>query len=358
MILPDSSTQNHLRNSMDILAELETLAATAELHQDFEPSQDEVIRWQNLFKYTYDDARKHIEVQKNDFARNRLSDEHWMMVKLEKESQGFSRDAYEHWISLNSNSSRFLSSQPQPMGSIVHQAHSSYLIRMEGILSTAKSIQDAADLPEPPQSIQGSSENVDVIFCIISGKIKRIIETWLMRQSSPVKPTFIRLSKALKDLDSTSIYPTLGREATFPQHRLSSHMNPQSTIPQNRNRSCHSSVSPLQEEYPVWYFSYGSLAKPATLSQVLSLSYTKCPPIMTPACISGGIIKSWGGKYKALVDGTDDDIVHGSAYQVQDRESEESLLVYETEKYEVVRCIIESADRNFSGLTFRFMGSL
>ena len=73
---------------MNILAELEALAANAELHQDFEPSQDEVIGWQNLFKYTYDEAAKHIEVQRNDFARNRVSDEHWMMVKLEKESQG------------------------------------------------------------------------------------------------------------------------------------------------------------------------------------------------------------------------------------------------------------------------------
>lgn len=335
---------------MNILVELEALAATAELHQDFEPSRDEVIRWQNLFKYTYDEARKHIEEQKNDFARNRVSDEHWMMVKLEKESQGFSRDAYEHWISLNANSSCFISSQSQPTGTIVCQAQSSYLIRMEGIMSTAKSIQDAADLLEPPQSIHGSSENADVMFCIISGKAKRTIEAWLMRQSLPFKPTFIRLSKARKDLDSTSIYPTLSREATLPQHRLSSHLN--------RNRSCYSSISPLQEDYPVWYFFYGSLVEPAILSQVLSLPYTKCPPIMTPAHIYGGIIKSWGGKYKALVDGTDDDIVHGSAYQVQDRESEESLLLYETEKYEVIRCVIRSANRSFSGLTFRFVGSL
>ena len=251
-----------------------------------------------------------------------------------------------------------MSSQPQRTGSIVCQAQSSYLIRMEGIMSTAKSIQDAADLLEPPQPIQGSSENADVMFCKISGNAKSTIEAWLMRQSSPFKPTFIRLSKAQKDLDSTSIYPTLSREATLPQHRLSSETNLQSIVPQNRNRSCNPSVSPLQEEYPVWYFFYGSLVEPAILSQVLSLPYTKFPPIMTPARIYGGIIKSWGGKYKALVDGTDDDIVHGSAYQVQDRESEESLLLYETEKYEVVRCVIKSADRDFSGLTFRFIGSL
>lgn len=58
------------------------------------------------------------------------------------------------------------------------------------------------------------------------------------------------------------------------------------------------------------------------------------------------------------MDGTDDEIVHGSAYQVQDRESEEALLLYETEKYEVVRCMIKSEDRSFLGLTFRFAGSL
>lgn len=343
---------------MDVLAELESMAANAGLlDQDLEPSQNEVARWQDLFHYTYDEARKHIEVQKNDFARNRVSDEHWMMVKLEKESQGFSRDAYEHWISLNANSSRFPPSQQQPTGSTI-QAQSSYLIRMEGILSTANSIQNAADLPEPPQSIQGSSENANVMFCIISGKAKKTIEAWLVRQSLLFKPTFVRLSKAQKDLDSNSIYPTLSRESTLPQHRLSSHADLQSTIPQNGNRLFHSSMSPLQEEYPVWYFFYGSLAEPATLSQILSLPHAECPPSMTPARISGGTIKSWGGKYKALVDGTDDDIVLGSAYQVQNRESEESLLLYETEKYEVVRCIIESANRKFSGLTFRFVGPL
>ena len=203
---------------MDILAELETLAATVALHdQDSEPSQDEVGRWQSLFKYTYDEAIRvqHMEEQKNDFARNRVSDEHWMMVKSKKESQGYSRDAYEHWISLTANSSRCLSSHPEPTGSTV-QAQSSYLIRMEGVLSTAKSIQDAADLPELPRSIQGSSEDTDVMFCIISGKAKKTIEAWLMRRSSRFKPTFVRLSKAQKDLDSNSIYPTLSREATLP----------------------------------------------------------------------------------------------------------------------------------------------
>ena len=338
---------------MDILAELECMAATATLDdQGFETSQEEVARWQNLFKYTDSEARQHIEAQRNDYARNRISDEHWTMVRTEKESQGFSRDAYEHWISLNTNSFRFLPSQQQS----TIQVQSSYLIRMEGILSTAISIQNAADLPELPQSVQGSSENFDVMFCIISGKAKKTIEAWLRRQNSTLKPTFIRLSKARKDLDSNSIYPTLSCEATLPQYRLSSNTGLRFNASQKRDRSYYPFISPLQEEYPVWYFFYGSLAEAAILSQILSLPYATSPPIMTPACVSGGVIKSWGGKYKALVDGTDDNVVHGSAYQIQDRESEESLLLYETEKYEVVRCIIKSANEEFSGLTFRFVG--
>lgn len=67
----------------------------------------------------------------------------------------------------------------------------------------------------------------------------------------------------------------------------------------------------------------------------------------------------WAGKYKALVDASDpeDASVHGCAYRVVSREQEEVLLYYETERYEVVRCLIEmrnEAKEVFMGLTFRF----
>ena len=46
----------------------------------------------------------------------------------------------------------------------------------------------------------------------------------------------------------------------------------------------------------------------------------------------------------------------GSAYQVSSKEHEDALRIYETENYEVVRCMIAMADEVVHGLTFRFVG--
>ena len=78
---------------------------------------------------------------------------------------------------------------------------------------------------------------------------------------------------------------------------------------------------------------------------------------LRPACVTGGRIKTWAGKYKALVD---DDSASASAcigwaYEVQCPEHEEALRIYETERYQVVRCTIEMWEQSVGGLTFRFV---
>lgn len=260
------------------------------------------------------------------------------MVRSEKEAHGYSREAYEHWIKTGGYSA--FSNSGKPIDTAVTRVDCSYLIRLEGILSTPKSIQDAANLSESPTTVEGSSETQDAVFCNIDGKIKQSIENWLSRQRSTFKPTSIRLSKAKKDLSASSIYPTLGLQSTLPQHRAS---------------SSRASLSVLQDEYPVWYFFYGTLADSVLLARLLSLSEAESP-ILEPARISGGLIKTWHSKYKALIDGASTDYVHGSAYKVTSKEREEDLLFYETEKYEVVRCKITMASQEIQGLTFRFAG--
>ena len=308
---------------------------------DFEPPGEELTRWQALFAYSYPEAVEQIQTQKRDYSRYRVSDDHWDLVRSEKEAQGYSRDAYEHWIKQNGQSA-FHRSESEPIDASVSRANSAYLIKLEGILSTPKCIQDAANLLEPPPTIQAASESQDAVFCHIDGNIKQSIENWLSRQNSTFKPTFVRLSKAKKDLAAISIHPTLGLESTLPQHRASSG----TTI-----------CSILQGEYPVWYFFYGTLADSVLLTRLLSLSEAESP-ILEPASISGGIIKTWHGIYKALVDGATSDVVHGSAYEITSKEQEEALLFYETENYEVVRCCITMASQRTPGLTFRFAGPL
>ena len=70
-------------------------------------------------------------------------------------------------------------------------------------------------------------------------------------------------------------------------------------------------------------------------------------------------METWGeGKYKALVDGPEMSRIKGSAYQVMSEEHEDALRKYESEAYEVVRCIIEMNGTTVEGCTFRFVGEV
>ena len=344
---------------MDFFAELETMAVNAvdDDSVEFEPSEDEIQRWQTLFAYSHSDAVEQIKNQKGDYSRRRVSDDHWDLVRSDKEAQGFSRDAYEHWMNMGGQSA-YSHGETKYVDTPASQANSSsYLILLEGVLNTPKSIQDAANLPEPPHTVQADSETRDAVFCEIDGTIKQSIENWLSQQKSTFRPTFIRISKAKKDLDSNSIYPTLGLESTLPQHRYSSDPGFIATLARSRVPSNRTKRPILQDEYPAWYFFYGTLADPVVLIRLLSPSEAGTPTLI-PASISRGLIKSWAGKYKALIDGASTDHVHGSAYEVTSREQEDALLTYETENYEVVRCCITMASERVQGLAFRFVGSL
>ena len=342
---------------MDLFAELESMAVNAvdDDSAKFEPSEDEIQRWQILFAYSYSEAIEQIKDQKGDYSRRRVSDEHWDLVRSEKEAQGFSRDSYEHWMKMGGQST-YSHGERKRVDTPASQTNSSpYLILLEGRLSTPKSIQDAANLSEPPHTVQAASETRDAMFCEIDGTIKQSIENWLCRQKSTFRPTFIRVSKAKKDLDSNSIYPTLGLESTLPQHRCSSDLSFNASLSQSRIPSNGRGRPVLQDEYPAWYFFYGTLADPDVLTRLLSSSEAG-PSTLVPASISGGLIKSWAGKYKALVDGASTDYVHGSACEITSREQEDALLTYETENYEVVRCCITMASETVQGVTFRFVG--
>lgn len=141
---------------------------------------------------------------------------------------------------------------------------------------------------------------------------------------------------AEKNLSPDSLHPTLGVESTLPQFR-------------------GINASPHNDEYPVWYFFYGTLADPDILTLVTGVE----EPRLIPAHISGGVLKTWGGKYKALVDQRGHrkgSKVAGHAFCVESEKVELGLRVYETDKYEVVRCTIEMGDRREKGLTFGFVG--
>jgi Gamma-glutamyl cyclotransferase, AIG2-like len=328
---------------MDLLAELENMAVNVvdAPDTDPEPDADTIKRWQLLFHYTQVNATEHIKNHRNDLSRAKVSDEHWKMVRTEQEAQGYDREAYEY-----SAGARKVG-KPRTTAPSQHQKLSTYLLKLEGPLDIATKVQKVAGLTSMPDIIDGTGDAGDEArFCRIDNVTRKTILDNL--SDIAFQPTFIRISKAEKALSDWSMFPTLGIDSTLPQHR-----------PINIDSA--STFSPAQDQYPVWYFFYGSLANPVILSRILSLTDE---PNLRPACVTGGMIRTWAGTYKAMVDApartSTSGSVDGHAYQVVSREHEEALQYYETEMYEVVRCLITIKDGTgdtIQGLTFRFVGN-
>lgn len=187
------------------------------------------------------------------------------------------------------------------------------------------------------------------MFCKVDGQTKMAIENWLSTQKESIfRPLFVPVGRAYKELSSQSLYPTLGKDTILPQFR-----------PQDPHLlSTAPSFGRKQDQYPVWYFFYGTLDSVPKLCGLLSLSEDEIP-ILHQASVMGGKMETWGeGKYNALVDGPETSRIKGSAYLVTSEEHEDRLRKYESDAYEVVRCSVEMNNTTVQGCTFRFIGEI
>lgn len=285
--------------------------------------------WQKLFHLSHSEAFTLLEGYRQDLSRLRISDELWSAIRAEKEAEGYSREAYEYSLT-----------KPREVGSAGDYDETGlYLVQVAGPISTPGIIQQAASLSQTPLIIQGLGEDGQAQFCEIDGASKARLLAWIAKNHQGFKPTIVRISKAKKDLCAQSQAPMLGKDCTLPQYR---------------SEKPGFEPAPGPEQYPVWYFFYGTLADPIVLSRHLGLNQ---PPAYTPAHVNDGKVQMWAGKYKALVDAPGE-LVDGFAFLVQSRLEEDSLRFYETDKYEVVRCEIVTQSGAILGLTFRFRGNL
>jgi hypothetical protein len=209
---------------------------------------------------------------------------------------------------------------------------------------TPRIFASAAILPSQPCIIQGEGEDGIAQFCQISDLDIPKNKSWLAKEYPDISPVFAPINKTRKALSPDSAYPTLGYDTTLPHYRPNS-------------SACE--YVPTQDQFPVWYFFYGTLGHSSILNELFEL-----PPeeehILVPALIHGGKLQTWGGKHNALVDDHPGSRVYGWAYEVVSLEQEDALRMYETAKYEVVRVEIELArhtgGRFVKGCTFRFVG--
>ncbi|KAK5658297.1 hypothetical protein OQA88_2272 [Cercophora sp. LCS_1] len=327
--------------SVDFMDELESMAQIAGNHGALEEQVDDVVieRWQNLFGYTYQEAAKKLGEHRASISQM-VSNSHWDLVRAEKEAQGYDRETYEHSCQLLTSQSSRLET-PAPTA----KTPSNFLPKLEGPLSDVDTIKAHGCLSDKaisaPEVVVGTDDaGCPANFCIVDATTKQNILVWLSSAHPTFEPTLVRYSIARKALSSTSRFPTLGIDTTLPQYRLTSEL----ALP-----------IPTQDEYPVWYFFYGTLADPTVLRRLFAL-HDEAPLTYQPARILGGSITTWGGKYKALIDAPKNSVVEGFAFLVAAKEHEDALRAYETDIYEVVRCEIEMLNdkTRVYGSTFRF----
>ncbi|KAK7430959.1 hypothetical protein QQZ08_002488 [Neonectria magnoliae] len=332
---------------MDVLDILESMVQTASLHDDSkEPDHTTIRQWQQLFGYSFSEAERKIkEHRSDDDDAPVVSDAHWEMIRYRDDLMFYDKEAYEHSLKL-SRRAALKRTKTTPVQKNRHGNPSArpvtYLIKLDGPLSTVDSVMTAGCLSIAPKFLQGTdSSGGPAAFCEIDAPTKAKIETSV--GFNDFRPTFIRYSKASKDLSPISRAPTLGIDSTMPQYRCD---------------TATSAPSPSQDQFPVWYFFYGTLADSAILARVFGDEQHQKPPAYDyrSAVVRGGLLKLWGGRYRALLDDPSGGCVAGSALLVMDENQEDALRVYETDQYEVVRCTIEMDRGSVEGLTFRFVG--
>ena len=120
-----------------------------------------------------------------------------------------------------------------------------------------------------------------------------------------------------KYLDEDFRYPILGIDSTLSQHRLD---------------RAEEEVLPLEGQSRVWYFSYGNLANSTILSRRLGVLEELKLKLVT-ASVTRGIMSSWAGKFRALLDGPSTATINGAGFPVEFVEVEDILCMYETGKF-------------------------
>ncbi|KAB5513592.1 hypothetical protein GE09DRAFT_1231760 [Coniochaeta sp. 2T2.1] len=322
-----TSAATPLHRATDLLLACEDLiplvASPNPTDDDITPEDTE--RWQRLFSFDPSEAAQQIRDWRSTFGRQTIPTEMWSLMKDQLEGQSYDKETCEYAVATR----RFQapkSHQPLHDTDNHHENHhddssSSYLVKLEGPISTPDALKQLASLATTLATLPSTADDgTEAQFCLISGTDKHCILAALAAQHLSFSPTFLRDNKAAK--------PPL----------------PALPIPDARYRH---------------YTPAGTLCLPTVHSRVLSLDQ---PPVYRKARVRGGRLTTWGGKYKALVDAGERDIVEGMAYLVRSEEDEGALRYYETERYEVVRCEIEMQDENgqeverVMGCTFRFVG--
>ncbi|KPI40277.1 uncharacterized protein AB675_7817 [Cyphellophora attinorum] len=254
------------------------MAVNAETNAASRVTSEDIERWQRLFDFSPPEAKSKIEGYRADLARDHLSNDHWAEIAAEKEAAGFDRESYEYSLTMNE-----VRKAPATTAS-----KGKFLIKLNDLLALQAQYHEALVSGMLEVSIGKNKDGKNEKFATVDGSITDKLVDWASAKG--YRPTIIRLDIAAKALNDHNIGPMLGVNSSLPQYRLDESAHVDDRDP-----------APRQNEYPVWYFFYGTLSEPSVLSKVLDLP-EHVEPTLSRASLIGGRLRTWGGKYRALVD--------------------------------------------------------
>ncbi|KAF2827439.1 hypothetical protein CC86DRAFT_455101 [Ophiobolus disseminans] len=143
------------------------------------PTPDTIECWKKLFRYSHMEAVRLIGDQRGDVTRERISDDHWALIKDEKEALGYDREAYEHSLQLP----KVFKGQSATIPTASVDGGLMLLFRLGGLLDTPEKVKQIAGLDGVPVVKGGMSEMGMVQFCVVDKETQKKLEEWLVQRA-------------------------------------------------------------------------------------------------------------------------------------------------------------------------------
>ncbi|KAF2001111.1 hypothetical protein P154DRAFT_522084 [Amniculicola lignicola CBS 123094] len=150
-------------------------AADAQVADEY-PTPETISRWKKLFGYSQMEAVSLITQQRQDLARDRISDEHWELIKEQKEASGYDRETYEHSLRFESVLKSQSASIPSAEGGFT------FVFRLGGLLNSPEKVKEICGMNKAPKIVDGMGETGKAQFCVVGEEAKAKIEEWLKQQ--------------------------------------------------------------------------------------------------------------------------------------------------------------------------------
>lgn len=162
---------------------------------DLQPSTEDLDRWSRLFGYTALEAQHLLVEHRTSLGVLHVSDEHWDLVRAEREAVGYDREAYEHLLGLESvleMHSAYVSNggvgeDGEEEGVGEGRGGGVFMFRLGGLLESVEKVMEITGLEHRPKVIMAQGENGQTELCAVDGNAKKRIEEWLKYKSVLIK---------------------------------------------------------------------------------------------------------------------------------------------------------------------------